>query len=149
MFQAKSLSLKRSQCITPVSHCMINWGCHVMYKFAIYQFLSFFHGATVPSGPGPSHYRGFTITLRHTTLGDTPLYEWSARRKDLPDNTDIHASGGIRTRNPKWVVADARLRPRGHWDGQLASMTKLNLLANQLNNATSKKHFVKVHYLFK
>ena len=33
------------------------------------------HGATAPRGPGPSHYRGFTITLRHTTLGRTPLDE--------------------------------------------------------------------------
>ena len=44
-------------------------------------------------------WRGFTITLRHTTLGRTPLDEWSARRRDLyltkhnthntplPDNT--------------------------------------------------------------
>jgi len=32
-----------------------------------------------PSGPGPPHYRGFTITLGHTTLGGTPLDEWSAR----------------------------------------------------------------------
>jgi hypothetical protein len=31
------------------------------------------HGATAPSVPGPPHYRGFTITLRHTTLGRTPL----------------------------------------------------------------------------
>jgi hypothetical protein len=43
----------------------------------------FFHGARAPSGPGPPHYRGFTITLIHTTLGRTPLDEWSARRKDL------------------------------------------------------------------
>ena len=35
-----------------------------------------------PSGPGP-HFRGFTITLRHTTIGRTPLDEWSARRTDL------------------------------------------------------------------
>ena len=35
----------------------------------------FFHGATAPSGPGPPYYRGFTITLRHTTLGRTPLDE--------------------------------------------------------------------------
>jgi hypothetical protein len=34
-------------------------------------------------GPGPSHCRGFTITLRNTTLGRTPLNEWSARRRDL------------------------------------------------------------------
>ena len=35
----------------------------------------FFRGATVPSGPGPSHYRGFTITFMYTTLGMTPLDE--------------------------------------------------------------------------
>ena len=28
-----------------------------------------------PSGPGPPHYRSFTITLRHTTIGRTPLDE--------------------------------------------------------------------------
>jgi len=33
-----------------------------------------------PSGPGPSHCRSFTITLRHTTLGRPPLNEWSAGR---------------------------------------------------------------------
>jgi hypothetical protein len=32
-------------------------------------------GPTAPSGPGPPHYRGFTITLRHTTVGRTPLDE--------------------------------------------------------------------------
>jgi hypothetical protein len=34
----------------------------------------FFHGTTASSEPGP-HYRGLTITLRHTTLGRTPLNE--------------------------------------------------------------------------
>ena len=43
----------------------------------------FYHDATAPCGPRPPHYRGFTITLRHTTLGGTPLYEWSARHRDL------------------------------------------------------------------
>jgi hypothetical protein len=33
------------------------------------------HSATASSGPGPPHYRGLTITLRHTTLGRTPLDE--------------------------------------------------------------------------
>jgi len=32
---------------------------------------------------GPPHSRGSNITLRHTTLGRTPLYEWSARLSDL------------------------------------------------------------------
>ena len=41
------------------------------------------HGTTAPSRPGPPHYRGFTITFRHTTLGRTPLDEWPARRTDL------------------------------------------------------------------
>ena len=30
---------------------------------------------------------------------------------------NIHAPGGIRTRNPsKWAAADPRVRPSGHWD---------------------------------
>jgi hypothetical protein len=41
------------------------------------------NGATTPSGPWPSLCWGFAITLRHITLGRTPLDEWSARRKDL------------------------------------------------------------------
>jgi len=45
----------------------------------VYPFI----GATAPGGPKPPHYRDFTITLRHTTLGRTPLDEWSARRRDL------------------------------------------------------------------
>jgi hypothetical protein len=36
-----------------------------------------------PSGPRSSPCRGFDITLRHTTLGKTPLYEWSARCRDF------------------------------------------------------------------
>jgi len=35
------------------------------------------------SGQRLSRYRGFTITLRHTTLGRTPLDELSARHTDL------------------------------------------------------------------
>jgi hypothetical protein len=40
-------------------------------------------GATAPSGPQPPHYRSFTITFTHTTLGRTPPDKWSARRRDL------------------------------------------------------------------
>jgi hypothetical protein len=42
-----------------------------------------FHDVTAPSGLGTTHYRGFTTTFRHTTIGMTPLDEWSARRRDL------------------------------------------------------------------
>jgi len=33
------------------------------------------HGATVPSGPGPPHDQGFTITLKHFALDSTPQDE--------------------------------------------------------------------------
>ena len=36
-----------------------------------------------PDGPGPPHYRGSKITLRHATVGRTPLDERSAHRRDL------------------------------------------------------------------
>jgi hypothetical protein len=36
-----------------------------------------------PSGPRPLHYRWWKITLRHPTLGGTPLGEWSARQREL------------------------------------------------------------------
>jgi hypothetical protein len=39
--------------------------------------------AAAAFGPGPPHYRDFAITLRHTTLGRTPLDEWSAWRGEL------------------------------------------------------------------
>jgi hypothetical protein len=47
------------------------------------RVLSFYHGAIVFSGPWPPYCRGFTITLRHTTLSRNPLGEWSARRRNL------------------------------------------------------------------
>jgi hypothetical protein len=43
----------------------------------------FFYGATAPSEPRPSHYRGHTITHWHTTLGKIPLDEWSSRRREI------------------------------------------------------------------
>jgi hypothetical protein len=51
------------------------------YSHPLLNFIS--HGAIVPCRPGTPHYRGFTITLRHTTLDSTPLDEWSARRRDF------------------------------------------------------------------
>ena len=87
----------------------------------------FFYGLTAHNGPRPPHYRGFTMTLRHTTLGSTPLDELSARRTDLYLTTrnthkkaDIQAPGTIRTRNRcKWGTADLRLIKSGHWDRQV------------------------------
>jgi hypothetical protein len=75
-------------------------------------------GSTVPSGPGSPHYRGFTITFRHTSGRVI-----SPTQRTLPDNTqhlqekEIHAPGRIRTRSPsKPTATDTCLRPDGHWD---------------------------------
>ena len=83
-----------------------------------YIIFFIFHSGTAASGPGSPLYLCFTITLRHTTIGRTPLDEWSARRRDLSlathntHNTEISMSlAGIRTCNPsKQAVTDRRLR---------------------------------------
>jgi hypothetical protein len=77
-------------------------------------------------GSGLPLCSSFTITLRHTTLGRTPLDEWSARRRDhylshINHNTHKRQTsmphGCIRTRNPsKRAAADPRRRRRRHWD---------------------------------
>jgi hypothetical protein len=79
------------------------------------------HGATATSGPGPPHYRGLMITLRHITLGRTSLDEWSACHRDLyltTHNTEIAMSpDGTRTWNPREQGPQTHaLDPRGHWD---------------------------------
>jgi len=65
--------------------------------------------------------RSLYHTQRRTTVGRTPLDESSQR--PLPYNTqhsqqtNIHASGGIRTHDLcRRAAADLRLRPRGHCD---------------------------------
>jgi hypothetical protein len=50
--------------------------------------------------------------------GDRPVAKTSTcTTYNIHNRQDIHATGGIRTRNPsKRAVADPRLRPRGHLD---------------------------------
>jgi len=43
----------------------------------------FFVAPTAPNWLGIPHYRGFTIKLRHITVGRTPLDEWSAWHRDV------------------------------------------------------------------
>ena len=85
----------------------------------------FFCGAATQRWSWFPHSWGFLDhTQRRTTVGRTPLDEWSARRRDhLPDNTqhsqqtNIHAPGGIRTHDlSRRAAADLRLRPRDDWD---------------------------------
>ena len=95
----------------------------VRYRFSTMRLRSeydiFYHGTTAPSGPGPPHYWGLTITLRHTTLGSTHLDEWSARRRDTCLSTDTTLATDrhpylLRVPNPRSQQASGR--PRDHWD---------------------------------
>jgi hypothetical protein len=59
------------------------------------------------TGPRPTHRWGFEITLRHTSLGTTPLDELiGSSQRPLPGSsqesqqTDVHFLGEIWTRNP-------------------------------------------------
>jgi len=62
-------------------------------------------------------------SVKHTSVDRTPLDEWLALRRGPYlrahhlQETDFHAPGGMRTRNPsKRVTVDPRLRPRDHRD---------------------------------
>jgi len=46
-------------------------------------YVKFPHGATALSRPGPPQYRGFSISLRQTIFGRTPLGHRSAQRINL------------------------------------------------------------------
>jgi hypothetical protein len=77
-------------------------------------------GSTAPRGPGPPQFRSFTIPVTHTTLGRTPLDEWSARRRDLylaiynanRKHTSMRPAGF----EPKTQHASGRRPTSGHSD---------------------------------
>jgi hypothetical protein len=87
---------------------------------------SFPYVATVPRRPGPSDYRGFTITLV------TPLDEWSGRHIDL--HLATHNNRKRQTFMPSAGfehVIPASERPHTHvidrvsWDRQMGTLTTL------------------------
>ena len=67
---------------------------------------------SAPSGSGSPHYRGFTITLRHTTVGRAPPDERSAPLRDLylttHNNHNRHTSMSPRDSNPQSQQASGR-----------------------------------------
>jgi len=82
--------------------------------------------------------RSYSDTHTHThTLSRTSMDERSNRCRHLylrntkySQETDIHAPGGIRTRNPtKQAAADPLHRPQGHWDRRVdtESVSKLTI----------------------
>jgi len=85
---------------------------------------NFCHGSTALSGLGLQIVPFFEITLRHTTLGRTPLDEWSCRRRDLYLTT--HNTRKVQPYMPKsefepavprkQAAADPTLRAGGNRD---------------------------------
>jgi len=76
-YNDRALQISNEKCYGPTSQL------GQFYQYSILHIVTFgdydhilFYGATAPSGQGSPHYRGLTITLRHTTLGRTSLYEY-------------------------------------------------------------------------
>jgi hypothetical protein len=92
--------------------------------------LYIFNGTTTPGGSGTLIIEiSRSHSCRHSTLGMTPLYEWSSHCRDyLTTERNIHFLGGIRTHSPgKRASADPRLRSRGRWDRLLAALQKKSI----------------------
>jgi hypothetical protein len=104
---------------------------HICMHSYIYTYIHTF--GRVCNNPQWARAPSFTRFLDHTrrtTVGRSPLDEWSARRRDIYLTThNTHnrrpcPPGGIRTRDlSRRAAADLRLRPRGHWDRDIHTYT--------------------------
>jgi len=123
---------------------------------SIFSISNFYHRATTPCGAGPLQFRGFMITLRHTTLRRTPLDESSARPKTSTwqHTTEIHDPCGIRTRkSSKQAATEPQLRPRSHWDRQCVHLmhqihahTVYNIRVTSVRHVSAGKfHHQEIH----
>jgi len=87
-------------------------------------FVCLFLARQPPVGQGLLiHEISRSHTTTHHSRYDSSRWVISSSQRPLQDNTqhsqqtNIHASGGIRTHNPSSrAAASLSLRPRGHWD---------------------------------
>ena len=91
--------------------------------FSVHCLFAF--GAKAPQWARASSITRFPDhTQRRTTIGKTPLDEWSASRRDLyftthnthNRQTSVPPVGFEPTIISRQAAADLRLRPRGHWN---------------------------------
>jgi hypothetical protein len=101
-----------------------SFSCCTFYPFPITAYITwciYLHppppptGTTAPSGPGPPHYQGFVITLKHSVgllwTSDQPIAEISTWQHTTLTRDRHLCTGGIRNGNPrKRSAADPRLR---------------------------------------
>ena len=103
------------------SQSLYRLSCRAHLYFIFFFFFLWRSGPT--RAMASSFLRFLDHTQRRTTVGRTPLDEWSARRRDLyltthdTQNRQTHAPGGIRTHDlVSRAAVDLHLRQRGHWD---------------------------------
>jgi len=97
-----------------------------------------------------SYMRFLDHTQRRTTVGRTPLDEWSARHRDLYLTTHTKdkrpcLSGGIRTHNlSRQAAADPWIWSLGHWDRQFEFvwLTQMKAVTRKIPRAPFKEHSV-------
>jgi len=70
---AMTLNEAQGQRLVGTSELLFPSEFKVLYMYVMYAYMHacmyiFSRGAAARSGPGSPHYRGFTITLRHTTF---------------------------------------------------------------------------------
>ena len=107
-----------------------------------YSVLLSFPGSTALSGPWPPHYRGFTITLRHTALGSTPLDDWSVCRRDLYLTT--HNTQTRQTSTPPAgfePTIQARERPHTHVLNGAGTVIGIPLIATDYTGQQNSTFF--------
>ena len=104
----------------------------------------FLLGATATQWARTSSFTRFlNHTQRRSTVGRTPLDEWSApTKRPLPGNTkhsqqtDILSTGGNRTRNlSRRAATDLQPRPRCHWDQHRLVYNKFDIWGGNRRNA--------------
>ena len=101
---------------------------------SLYRF-SFFQWRCSPTRARASSFlMRFQDHTNHAPRQDSSGRVISPSQRPLPDNTqhsqqtNIHASGGIRTHDiSRGAAPDLRLRQRGHWDRRIQNIKVYNL----------------------
>jgi len=116
-----------------ISHLYIDF--ITAYSAIIKDYDSYFlYGTTALSEPGPPHSQGFTITLRHTTVGRTPLDEGSARSRELYLTT--HNTHKTHFYNPGRIRTAIRESGRPHTYVLDGAATGIDMVVNTSNSFT-------------
>ena len=113
---------------------------HLYIYIYIYTFFFFCCGAATQRGSWPPHSWGFLDhTQRRTTVGRTPLDEWSARRRDLYLKT--HNTHNRKTPMPPVgfePTISASQRPQTYALHRAATGTGINPTLITFNHTTTR-----------